>query len=145
MLKLSPGNADYVQDLHRRLVRSLAVLILLLLLAAGCSKAPEQAGAPSNQQNDSVSHEGESIFQTRCFVCHGREGKGDGPAAKGLGAPVRDLTSPAWQDSVSDETIRSVIRNGARAIGGNAAMAPNPDLSDEQVGSLVRYIRGLRR
>jgi mono/diheme cytochrome c family protein len=117
----------------------------LLLVAGGCSKAPEQTAPLSSQENASARHDGESVFQTRCFVCHGREGKGDGPAATGLGATVRDLTSQAWQESTSDETIRSVIRNGARAIGGSAAMAPNPDLSGEQIGSLVQYIRSLRR
>ena len=85
------------------------------------------------------------IFQTRCFVCHGREGKGDGPASTGLGAAVRDLTNPAWQDSISDETIGKVIRSGAAAVGGTAAMAPNPDLSDAQIYSLTLYIRSLRR
>ena len=58
---------------------------------------------------------------------------------------VRDLTSSSWQDSTSDETIRSVIRNGAQAVGGSAAMTPNRDLSDAQIQSLVRYIRELHR
>jgi mono/diheme cytochrome c family protein len=128
----------------RQLLTGLLGLSLLLLIG-GCSKAPEQTTSFSNQENASVSHDGESIFQTRCFVCHGREGRGNGPAATGLGATVRDLTSPAWQESTSDQTLRSVIRDGARAIGGSASMAPNPDLSDEQIGSLVQYIRSLRR
>jgi mono/diheme cytochrome c family protein len=128
----------------RPLLRGLLALSLPLL-DSGCSKAPESTTPLSNQENSSLSHVGESIFQTRCFVCHGREGRGDGPAATGLGATVRDLTNPAWQESTSDETVRSVIRNGARAIGGSASMAPNPDLSDEQIGSLVQYIRRLRK
>jgi mono/diheme cytochrome c family protein len=117
----------------------------LILLAGGCSKAPEGTDRISNQDNVPAGPEGESIFQTRCFVCHGRKGKGDGPAAAGLGASVRDLTNSTWQESTSDETIRAVIRNGARAIGGSAAMAPNPDLTDEQIASLVQYIRSLRK
>jgi mono/diheme cytochrome c family protein len=119
--------------------------LLLSLGTAGCSKAPEQTVPVSGHENASALNDGESIFQSRCFVCHGRQGKGDGPAAAGLGATVRDVTNPAWQDSTSDDTIRSVIRNGARTIGGSAAMASNPDLSDEQIGSLVEYIRRLRR
>jgi mono/diheme cytochrome c family protein len=115
--------------------------LVLLLLVAGCSKAPL---SPVGEQSVSASKDGESIFQTRCFVCHGREGKGDGPAAAGLGATVRDLTNPAWQESTSDDTVRSVIRNGARAVGGSVAMAPNPDLSNEQIESLVQYIHTLR-
>jgi mono/diheme cytochrome c family protein len=115
---------------------------LFMLAATSCSRAPEQRGAPLAEEEVSAAREGASIFQSRCFVCHGRSGQGDGPAARGLGATVRDLTNPQWQATTSDDSIRSVIRNGARSIGGNPAMAPNPDLSDGQIQSLVRYIRG---
>ncbi|MBV9105519.1 MAG: c-type cytochrome [Verrucomicrobia bacterium] len=118
------------------------LLLLSALIFGNCSKPPEE---PRPTHEESTSHTGEIIFQTRCFVCHGREGKGDGPASTGLGATVRDLTSRSWQDSTSDETIRSVIRNGAQAVGGSAAMPPNRDLSDLQIQSLVRYIHALRK
>jgi mono/diheme cytochrome c family protein len=117
---------------------------LSIVLAGGCSKAPEESSPNPQTADVSSLPEGEAIFQTRCFVCHGRHGKGDGPASTGLGATVRDLTTPSWQDATSDETIQSAIRNGAQAVGGSAAMAPNRDLSDAQIQSLVRYIRGLR-
>ena len=117
-------------------------VLLMALILGSCSKPREDSASTAGEP---TTHAGETIFQTRCFVCHGREGQGNGPASTGLGAPVRDLTSPSWQDSASDETIRSVIRNGAQAVGGSAAMTPNRDLSDGQVESLVRYIRTLRR
>src|SRR6202035_5071587 len=116
--------------------------LISVLLIGGCSRAPV-VEAP--RINSAEAQEGETIFQTRCFVCHGREGKGNGPASTGLGATVRDLTNPSWQDSTSDETIRSVVRNGAQAVGGSIAMAPNRDLSDAQIQSLVRYIRQFRQ
>lgn len=119
--------------------------LLSVLLVGGCSKAPEETAPLPDAADESGLHAGEAIFQTRCFVCHGRDGKGNGPASTGLGATVRDLTSPSWQDSTSDEAIRSVIRNGGRAVGGSAAMTPNPDLSDAQIQSLIRYIRRLRQ
>ena len=119
-------------------------ILLLGFFVETCSKAPEPAAQVPDLAGASASP-GEMIFQTRCFVCHGRGGKGDGPASTGLGATVRDLTSPAWQDSASDEMIRKVIRSGALAVGGTAAMAPNPDLSDAQIDSLTLYIRGLRK
>jgi len=116
--------------------------LISVLLIGGCSRAPEVEAAHTIATD---AQEGEKIFQTRCFVCHGREGKGNGPASTGLGATVRDLTNVSWQDSTSDETIRSVVRNGAQAVGGSIAMAPNRDLSDAQIQSLVRYIRQLRK
>jgi mono/diheme cytochrome c family protein len=120
-------------------------VLLIGFFSGACSKAPAPTAQLSDLAGASASHAGETIFQTRCFVCHGRGGKGDGPASTGLGATVRDLTSAAWQDSTSDETIGKVIRSGAAAVGGTAAMSPNPDLSDAQIQSLVRYIRGLRQ
>jgi mono/diheme cytochrome c family protein len=118
--------------------------LISILLFVGCSKAPEESAPQPDAANESGSQMGQTIFQTRCFVCHGRTGKADGPASTGLGASVRDLTSSSWQDSTSDDTIRSVIRNGAQAVGGNAAMAPNRDLSNAQIQSLLQYIRKLR-
>jgi Cu/Ag efflux protein CusF len=35
---------------------------------------------------------GEKLFQTQCVVCHGTDGKGTGPGAKGLAHPPADLT-----------------------------------------------------
>jgi mono/diheme cytochrome c family protein len=119
-------------------------VLLLGLLAGACSKAPESTARLPDPAGESASQAGEMIFQTRCFVCHGRAGKGDGPASAGLGATVRDLTSPAWQESTSDETILKVIRSGAAAVGGTGAMTANPDLSDAQIHSLMLYIRSLR-
>ena len=109
----------------------------------GCSK-PAKPGTETQESTEIDPGIGEQVFQMRCFVCHGRSGKGDGPSAQGLGARVRDLTEPNWQNSMSDKSIAQVIRSGAKAVGGSAAMPPNPDLSDVQVQSLTKYIRGLR-
>jgi mono/diheme cytochrome c family protein len=129
-----------------RLRRTMLGLVLFWGFFAGaCSRAPEETGQIPTLAVAPAAKAGEMIFQTRCFVCHGRGGKGDGPSSSGLGATVRDLTNSTWQDSTSDETIRNVIRNGATAIGGTAAMAPNPDLSNAQIQSLMLYIRSLRK
>jgi high-affinity iron transporter len=128
-----------------RQIRLPAFGLLAVLLLAGCSKAPAPSQALPDAADVRAGYEGETIFQMRCFVCHGREGRGNGPASTGLGATVRDLTDPAWQDSTSDQMIGSVIRNGAQAVGGSVAMVPNRDLSDAQIQSLVLYIRRLRR
>src|ERR1700720_2833602 len=99
-------------------MRMTAFGLLSVFLVGGCSKAPEASAPHSEAVEESAAQAGKTIFQTRCFVCHGREGKGNGPASTGLGATVRDLTNPSWQDSTSDETIRSGVRNGGRRAGG---------------------------
>jgi cytochrome c1 len=87
--------------------------------------------------------DGQRLFQTRCFVCHGRGGKGDGPSATGLAEKPQDLTDPNWQKSTADDRIRTVIQGGGVAIGESGAMPPNPDLTQEQIQSLVSFVRSL--
>jgi len=87
--------------------------------------------------------DGQKVFQTRCFVCHGRGGKGDGPSATGLAEKPQDLTDANWQRSASDDRIRSVIQGGGAAIGKTGAMPPNPDLTQEQIQGLVAFVRSL--
>ena len=89
--------------------------------------------------------DGQRIFQTRCFVCHGRDGKGDGPSATGLAEKPQDLTDPNWQKSNTDDLIGVVIKEGGVAIGKTGAMPPNPDLNKEQIQSLVAFVRSLAR
>jgi cytochrome c1 len=87
--------------------------------------------------------DGQKLFQTRCFVCHGRNGKGDGPSAIGLAEKPQDLTDPNWQKSTADDRIRTVIQGGGVAIGKSAAMPPNPDLTEAQVAGVIAYLRSL--
>ena len=86
---------------------------------------------------------GEKIFQSRCFVCHGRDGRGSGPASSGLAQKPQDLTDSSWQRSVTDDQIKTVIRAGGAIIGKSGAMPPNPDLTNEDINSLLEYVRHL--
>jgi len=117
--------------------------LLLSVTGAACSKSPTPPSTPHSDTSQ-VASQGEEVFQTRCFVCHGRDGKGDGPASSGLGASPRDFTNQTWQASTSDDRIRTVIRNGAESVGGSTAMPPNPDLTDAQIEALVQFVRSLR-
>jgi mono/diheme cytochrome c family protein len=106
--------------------------------------APAQTpgqGAATGQ--DALRLQGQKLFETRCFVCHGRDGRGDGPAAVGLGANPRNFTDPQWQQATSDAKIRKVIRQGGQSVGESTAMPPNADLSDAQVDALTVFLRSL--
>jgi len=86
---------------------------------------------------------GQKIFQMRCFVCHGRDGQGSGPASQGLSQKPQDLTDPSWQRSVTDDQIKTVIHAGGAIMGKSGAMPANPDLTDDDLNSLVDYVRHL--
>lgn len=88
--------------------------------------------------------EAKDIADSRCAMCHGKTGKGDGPNGMTLNPKPRDLTTKEWQKSVSDAQVRSVILKGGGAIGKSPLMPANPDLESKPavVDELVKIVRG---
>ena len=79
------------------LLRITSVCLVLVAFATGFahSGSHEPSGFRLFDQPDQP--DGQKLFETRCFVCHGRGGKGDGPSATGLAEKPQDLTDPNWQ------------------------------------------------
>ena len=133
------------------------VLMASLMLAVGalaaCGGKQESAGsgnaaATTTAQwepgtaveiTDAARADAKQIFATRCSVCHGPEGRGDGPGGTALVPKPRNYHNPAWQDSVTDKEIESAILYGGAAVGRSPAMIANPDL-----GSKPAVIAALR-
>jgi mono/diheme cytochrome c family protein len=130
---------------------------LVVALAIGCSKKPEatehteQAPAavatPSAAPADDPAREARTLFKTRCVVCHGEDGKGDGPGAAALNPKPRDYTDAAWQASVTDEQIHKTIVFGGAAVGKSPNMPANPDLESKPavVDELVKRVRSFKK
>ena len=112
------------------------VILSVVAMVGACNRPPGRAAAR---------REAATIWDTRCLNCHGRTGAGDGPQARLLATPPRQLNSVAWQQTVTDAHLRIVIVQGGQAVGMSSVMAPNPDLSGkpEVVDALVARIRGL--
>ncbi|HEX3444223.1 MAG TPA: cytochrome c [Chthoniobacterales bacterium] len=131
------------------LLRTTFVFLGFLALGSGFASADRlvQSGSCKPQKfrlfDQTDLSEGKKVFETRCFVCHGRDGKGDGPSVTGLAEKPQDLTDPNWQKSNSDDLIGIVIKQGGVAIGKTGAMPPNPDLTQAQIQSLVAFVRSL--
>lgn len=87
--------------------------------------------------------EARRVFDTRCVVCHGVQGKGDGAGAAALNPKPRAFGDPAWQKSVDDARIAKTIVEGGAAVQLSPAMAANPDLQGkpEVVAELVKIVR----
>jgi putative copper export protein/mono/diheme cytochrome c family protein len=83
---------------------------------------------------------GAALFQTHCRMCHGPDGRGDGPAAAGLNPKPADLTS-AHVDDHTDGDIFWWLNYG---IAGTAMPAFKGTLSDIERWELIRFIRSLR-
>ncbi|MGI9431155.1 MAG: c-type cytochrome [Myxococcota bacterium] len=87
---------------------------------------------------------GAGPYGTLCESCHGPGGNGEGPAAAGLNPkPVRHTDGP-YMNALSNEHIRTVIRDGGPAVGKSPLMAPwGGALSDVQLDDVVAYVRSL--
>jgi len=145
-------------------IRKLAVTLVMLtpLAIAGCkSESPStakaspvapakaEANAPSGGVaiDQAARDEAQEIFSSRCTVCHGPAGAGDGPASAGLTPKPASFASPDWQASVTDDHIEKIIKYGGGAVGRSPMMPGNPDLSskDATVAALREHIRTLKK
>ncbi len=83
---------------------------------------------------------GKALYAQICATCHGAEGKGDGPAAKGLNPKPRNFTEPAgWKNGARLEDIYKTLDEG---IKGSAMMAYK-DLRRKDRMALVHVVQSL--
>ncbi len=101
----------------------------------GVASAPVTLGA---------SDEAKQLASSRCAMCHGQTGRGDGPTAATLNPKPRDFSSREWQKSMSDGQLRTAILQGGAGVGKSQLMPANPDLADKPavVDELVKIVRG---
>jgi mono/diheme cytochrome c family protein len=99
--------------------------------------------AAAEQIPPAAVQEAQDIYKSRCALCHGPAGKGDGPGGAALNPKPRDLGDPAWQKSVTDEHIETIIRGGGGAVGKSPLMPANPDLNAKP--DVVKALRAMVR
>jgi mono/diheme cytochrome c family protein len=78
------------------------------------------------------------LYAKHCSSCHGGDGRAK--TIKGKLKHARNLTDSEWQGKVSDERIFNSIMNGK----GNMP-AFGKKLSEQEIDSLVAYVRGLTK
>jgi high-affinity iron transporter len=83
--------------------------------------------------------EGEGLFIRGCASCHGVAGAGDGTLARALTKLPPEIGTVAWQMERSDAQLAQVVHAGLPGT----AMPGSPELSAEQVTSVVAYLRSL--
>ncbi len=88
----------------------------------------------------------ERLWKAKCASCHGVDGKAETEQGKKMS--MHDITTPAWQKSITDAKIKQVILAGVdeQKDGKHKQMDPYKDkLKPEQVDALVAYCRGLAK
>jgi len=85
--------------------------------------------------------EGKKAFRVHCAACHGKSGKGDGPAGRALATPPYNLT---WSVA-KDDYLRQIISKGGAAMERSGDMpAWGEVLAPLQIESVIHYIKTLR-
>lgn len=114
----------------KHMTAALATAALALALT-GCTKGGGGDGSSTVKITAADRTAAHEIFNTRCAVCHGQFGRGDGTGAAALATKPRNYSDVAWQKSVSDADIERTIVLGGIGVGKSPLMAPNPDLADK--------------
>lgn len=132
--------------------------VLLIALLSGQPRIPPAAPPTptevvvvptATQQSQTVAvdakvQEGQSLFSTTCFACHGFDARG----IPGLG---KNLVESTFIHGLTDDELLAFIING-RPIGdplnttgvAMPARGGNPSLTDDQLLSIIAYLRSLQ-
>jgi len=141
---------------------SLAVILVIIsTLAAAQDKAPadNQASVKHVPISNVSPTSGKEMFESYCAVCHGKDAKGNGPAASALKIPPPDLTQLAKKSGGKYPAahVASVIRGQADLASHGSKDMPvwGPLFSSisqghegqvqQRVANLVTYIESLQQ
>ncbi len=96
------------------------IILLIILGLAGMASGDELAT-------------GASLYEAKCQICHGPNGRGDGPAAAALNPKPRDFTNPAFWQNNADEKIKRTVTTGK-------GMMPAFNLDDDEIKAVTAYM-----
>jgi mono/diheme cytochrome c family protein len=99
--------------------RSRSAVLVTVLLFSGLAGAMAQDSTKSIKKEPiqmTSASSGEEMFNTYCAVCHGKSGKGDGPAASEFKIPPANLTLLAKNNNGTfpEAYVAQVIQTGPR-------------------------------
>jgi cytochrome c oxidase cbb3-type subunit 2 len=130
------------------------ICILLAVILAGCSRAPEEAQQTGNivpktvlPSSPKLLAQGRTVFERNCAPCHGLKGDGQGPAAYLLYPKPRDFLAAryrlvsTWDSAPMDADIFQTISRGMPG----SAMPSWAHLTEEARWALVHYVKAFSK
>ena len=111
------------------------LILATLLTLAACGPGEEPEGFTGAQ-----------LYERHgCALCHGPEGRGDGPVAPTLDPPPRDLGDPAsYRIGPTEDEIAKTLEEGILVFRGSG-MPSYAHIPAEERMELARYIVTLQR
>ena len=130
-----------------------ALMFVVATAAVAEEKDPLKPRVPADQMgeakamknpvpvNDANLAKGKALFETKgtCFNCHGKEGKGDGPAGAILNPSPRNFTNCKFHKKRKDGELFWVIKNGSPGTG-MVSLVPGT-ITEEEAWTIINYER----
>jgi cytochrome c551/c552 len=87
--------------------------------------------------------EAKALYERKCIMCHGADGKGETKMGKKYGA--RDYTDVKVQAELKDDKAFKAIKEGLKDKAGKALMKPAEGMTDDEIRALVKQMRSFKK
>jgi len=136
------------------MARHIVVALVGLMLSAGAAGA--QTKIEKGPIKNTAASDAATMFTTYCAVCHGKDGKGDGPAAKALAKTPADLTKLTARNNGTFpdlkvrryiEGLDEVAAHGTRdmPMWGDLFRSLNRDTAQIRVAALAEHLKSMQK
>jgi mono/diheme cytochrome c family protein len=135
--------------------RSVILSTSLLLGVVACEAQTSQVKKEPIQMTSPAS--GSEMFNSYCAPCHGKEGKGNGPAAASLKIPPANLAELAKKNEgkFPADHVANILRSGVGGAHGSPDMpvwgplfsqvsGRNDSIVQIRISNLIHYIESLQ-
>ena len=141
----------------KRIYASLCLLLPVIVALSASAPAQQTKTVTVAPKMGTGSVDGKSLYQEFCAVCHGKDGKGGGPAASALKTPATDLTQLAKNNGghFSDTKLMAILNGDSSAPAhGNREMpvwgktfgdmSSNLSVAQGRKHALITYLESLQ-
>ena len=136
---------------NRKIMTGVLAGLMLLLIQGNGARACEKVPPEYQKRKNPVTLTESRIsyfrkqFQSRCALCHGKDGKGGGEEAGKMAFPPVNLTDSKFMGACSDGQIYYQIEKGGEEKSAMPAFGPDSDAgwSESKIWGMVAYVRTL--